>query len=278
MAKSNWSEYTHATEDIAAPGHQAVRVIRDERERRRHGADVAKRTLATSSYDTKGRLFAHATQVSRRPEDRGMGALLAADLKQYLPIGMTFYQGWIRAWDFTQGPGVDRGFKLFRLAPAEPGTLESLLAGAGPRCSTPMSARPPLARPLALCAPSHAQRRRRLRERSPRPPRTVVKDAFDGLVFVKKLTPCESPRQAKRPARKSGTDHQYSLTGSPPPFRRARALSGRPRLVVASPGSGTGCDHGPIRAVHVHDPATSFRRSPPLRARAPRSRRLDHRA
>ncbi|MEZ4302848.1 MAG: erythromycin esterase family protein, partial [Polyangiaceae bacterium] len=131
IAKSNWSEYTHATEDIAALVW-AVRVIRDERERAAAMADVAKRTLATLPPDTKVALFAHATQVSRRPEDRGMGALLAADLKkQYLPIGMTFYQGWIRAWDFTRDPGVDRGTKLFRLAPAEPGTLESLLAGAG---------------------------------------------------------------------------------------------------------------------------------------------------
>ncbi|MEZ4301707.1 MAG: erythromycin esterase family protein, partial [Polyangiaceae bacterium] len=203
IAKSNWSEYTHATEDIAALVW-AVRVIRDERERAAAMADVAKRTLATLPPDTKVALFAHATQVSRRPEDHGMGALLAADLKkQYLPIGMTFYQGWIRAWDFTKDPGAERGTKLFRLAPAEPGTLESLLAGAGASMfyadvrKAPPSLAPWFSAPLPMRSVGAAfESDRRARTR------TVVKDAFDGLVFVKKLTTVRVTETGKRPAQR----------------------------------------------------------------------------
>lgn len=200
IAKSNWSEYTQASEDAAALVWTA-RVIREDRLRSAALADVASRTLSGLPRGTKAALWAHSTQVSRRPADGGMGAILAEGLKKdYVALGMTFYQGWVRAWDFTAGPTLDHGTKLFRLPPAEPGTLEALLDGAGApmffadvrRATGPLlpwfEARLPM---RSVGTVFVSDRRARTR--------TVVKEAFDGLVFVKKLTTVRFNETGKRP-------------------------------------------------------------------------------
>lgn len=204
IAKTSWAEYTQAREDAEALV-EAVRVVRDDRHRAAAMAGVATRALASLPAGTRAVLWAHATQVSRRAADGGMGAILAGALKKdYVALGMTFYQGWIRAWDFTGGPTLEHGTKLFRLPPAEPGTLEALLETAG----APMffadvrgakgallpwfEARIPMRSAGAVFV---ADRRARAR--------TVVKEAFDGLVFVRKLTTVHFNESGRRPAQRA---------------------------------------------------------------------------
>lgn len=203
LAKSHWTEYTQAVEDAAALVW-AVRVILDGRKRSAAMADVASRTIAALPRKTKVALWTHSTQASKRAADGGVGALLAESLKKdYVALGLTFYQGWIRAWDFTAGPTTEHGTKLFRLPPAEPGSLEALLESAGAsmffadvrRAPGPilpwMEARLPMRSAGTVFV---SDRRARTR--------TVAKEAFDGLVFVRKLTTVKFNETGKRPGQR----------------------------------------------------------------------------
>jgi erythromycin esterase len=203
IARTNLAEYTTARDD-AASLVWAIRLARDPDQRSAALADLTKRTLEALPRGTRAVLWAHSSQVSRRPADGGMGALLAGSLgKDYVALGLTFYQGWVRAWDFTTGATLEHGTKLFRLPPAEPGTLEALLDTAGiPLFFADVRKAPP---PLLPWLESRLSMRnvgaafvsdRRARTR------TVVKEAFDGLVFVKKLTTVRFNETGKRPGRR----------------------------------------------------------------------------
>jgi erythromycin esterase-like protein len=119
-----------------------------------------------------------------------MGAALAEAYKSdYLAIALTFNQGWVRAWDYTSGATLEHGTKLFRLPPPGPGTLEGMLDTAGiPLFLADVRKAPPSLSPwfdarLAMWSVSAAfvnERRARTR--------TVLKEAFDGLGFVRRLS------------------------------------------------------------------------------------------
>ena len=168
----------------------AVRVYRDEAQRGAAMADLARRAVDAAPKGTRFVLWAHDAFVSKRKEDGGTGALLAAAYKaDYVAMGATFYSGWIRAWDFTTGPTTDRGTKLFRLAPAETGTLEGMLDLA----ATPIffadvrKAKAPVADWLGASLSMRSVSTAFASERRART-RVVVRDAFDALLFVKKQT------------------------------------------------------------------------------------------
>lgn len=202
-AKARHGEWAQAVDD-AASLTWAIRVYRDERQRGAALADVARRTIDAEPKGVRVAVWAHNTQVSRRPADGGMGSLLAAAYKtDYLPIGVTFYQGWIRAWDYTAGPTTDRGTKLFRLPPAEPGSLEALLETAGsPLFYADVRKAPPSLIPwFASRLPMRSVGTVFAADRHART-RTIVKDAFDALVFVHKLTTVKFNDTGKRPGRK----------------------------------------------------------------------------
>lgn len=207
-ARSSAQAWAIAEED-ALSLRWAAKVYRDESQRGAAMADLARRTidgLSPKIPPKKGPakvgtvLFAHDVFISKRKSDGGTGALLAeAYGTGYLAIGSTFYQGWIRAWDFTTGPTMARGTKLFRLPPSDPGTLESALDVAG----TPMyfadvrAAKGGLlpwmeARVSMRSAGSVFESDRRARTR------VVVKDAFDALIFVRKQTTVHYNETGKR--------------------------------------------------------------------------------
>lgn len=202
-AKARHAEWEKASDDAAAL-RWAIRVYRDERQRAPALADMARRAIASEPPGVKVAIWAHNTQISRRPDDAGMGALLAAAYRgDYVPIGSTFYQGWIRAWDYTQGFTTDRGTKLFRLAPAAPGTLEAFLEAAGhPLYYADLRKAPPsVAAWLDARLPMRSAGTVFVNERQART-RTVPREAFDALVFVHKLTTVKFTETGKRPARK----------------------------------------------------------------------------
>ncbi|MBK8254421.1 MAG: erythromycin esterase family protein [Polyangiaceae bacterium] len=203
LAKSHWIETTRAEQDAAALVW-AVRVARSEQQRPLAMADTVKRTLAELPPSTKTVIFGHISQMTKRAADGGMGTLLSDSLKKdYTALAFTFYQGWIRAWDFTQGPTVEHGTKLFRLPPSEAGTFEALLdRGGAPIFFADVRKAPPSVLPWlqtriavrSVGATFESDRRARLR--------TVVSDAFDGVVFVKKLTTVRFTETGKRPPQK----------------------------------------------------------------------------
>lgn len=203
IAKTSWAEYTQARDD-AASLVWALRVVRDPGQRSAAMADLASRTLAGLPRGARAALWTHSTQVSRRSADGGMGAILAGALKEdYVSIALTFYQGWVRAWDFTKGATLEHGTKLFRLPPAEPGTLEALLEAAGqPMFFADVRKAPgPLLAWFEARLPMRSVGTVFVTDRRARA-RTVVKDAFDGLVFVKKLSTVQLTETGKRPGRK----------------------------------------------------------------------------
>ena len=165
---------------------------------------MARRAIDAEPLGVKVAIWAHNTQISRRPADGGMGALLAAAYRgDYVPIGFTFYHGWIRAWDYTQGPTTDHGTKLFRLAPAETGTLESLLESAGhPLFYADLRKAPPSVVPwLEARLPMRSVGTVFVAERHARA-RTVPREAFDALVYVHKLTTVKFNETGMRQGRK----------------------------------------------------------------------------
>lgn len=188
-ARGGKAAFAAAREDVASL-QWAARVYRDEKARGEAMADMTLRALAGLPKGTKAVLWAHDVYVSKRRADGGMGALLADKLKSdYVAIGATFYQGWIRAWDFTQGPTTARGTKLFRLPPADPWTLEAALEAGGipmffadVRKASGGLQRWMNARVSMRSAGSVYESDRRARTH------TVPAEAFDGLVFVRKQT------------------------------------------------------------------------------------------
>ncbi len=202
-AKARYVEWQKAWDD-AASLTWAIRVYKDERQRAPALADMARRAIDAEPLGVRVAIWAHNTQISRRPADGGMGALLAAAYRgDYVPIGFTFYHGWIRAWDYTQGPTTDHGTKLFRLAPAETGTLESLLESAGhPLFYADLRKAPPSVVPwLEARLPMRSVGTVFVAERHART-RTVAREAFDALVYVHKLTTVKFNETGKRPGRK----------------------------------------------------------------------------
>jgi erythromycin esterase len=187
VGRSSAADYHLARTDALALSW-AARVYRDEAQRGPALADVARRAIEAQPRGTKVALWAHDAYVSRRKADGGMGALLAEAYKaDYVAIASTFYQGWIRAWDFTQGPTLERGTKLFRLAPADSDSLEGLLDTAGaPLFFADVRKAPPSLAPWfesrlpmrSISTVFTSDRRSRVH--------TVVKEAFDALVFVRK--------------------------------------------------------------------------------------------
>jgi erythromycin esterase len=203
IAKTSWSEYTQAVEDAAALVW-ALKVIRDDRQRAAAMADVTARALAGLPKGTRAALWSHSTQVSRRTADGGLGAILGGSLgKDYVALGFTFYQGWIRAWDFTAGPTLDHGTKLFRLPPAEVGSLEAMLETAGaPMFFADVRRAPgPILPWLEARLPMRSAGTVFVSDRMART-RTVVKEAFDGLVFIRKLTTVKQTETGKRPGQR----------------------------------------------------------------------------
>ncbi|MFO0591175.1 MAG: erythromycin esterase family protein [Polyangiaceae bacterium] len=182
----------------------AVKVYLDEAQRGPALAALAKRRVDQGPKSMRYVLLAHDAFVSKRKEDAGTGAALAAAYKNdYVAIGGTFYQGWLRAWDFTQGATTERGVKLFRLPPAEPGTLEGTLDLAG----MPLffaDVRKAKGAVLAWMDARLAMRsigtvfagERRARTR------TVAMDAFDALYFVRKQTSVTLTETGARPGGK----------------------------------------------------------------------------
>jgi erythromycin esterase len=201
-AKAGKVAYAQARNDVLAL-LWATRVYRDERLRGAAMADLARREIEAQPAGTKVMLWAHDSQVSRRKADGGMGAALEEVYKSdYVALGSTFYQGWISAWDFTTGPTMERGTKLFRLGAAESGSLESLLDAAGVSLFIADVRRAPPSLAAWFEAPLSmrnlgtsfvAERRSRTR--------TIVKEAFDGLVFVKKQTTARFTATGRRPGR-----------------------------------------------------------------------------
>lgn len=203
IAKTTWGPFNQASEDAAALVW-AARIVKDERQRAAAMADVTLRALSVLPKGTKGVLWAHSSQISKREADAGMGAVLAKELgAQYVSFGMTFYQGWIRAWDFTSGPTLEHGTKLFRFAPAEPGSLEALLDTAGSPMffadvrKAPDSLRPWLSAPLQMRNAGAVHTSEHLTRAH-----TVVAEAFDALVFIRKLTVVKFHETGKRPGRR----------------------------------------------------------------------------
>lgn len=196
-SRSSAKAVLRAKEDLLSL-QWAAKVYRDEGQRGAAMADLAKRAIDSAPKDPqksgrtlpKAILWAHDAFVSKRRADGGTGALLAEAYKSdYVAIGSTFYQGWIRAWDFTTGPTVARGTKLFRLPPSEPGTLESALDGAG----IPMFFADVRRAQGGLLPWMEARVSMRnagsvfVNERESRT-HTVLKEAFDALIFVRKQT------------------------------------------------------------------------------------------
>lgn len=179
----------------------AVKVFRDETQRGAALAALVKHRLSVGPKTMRYVLLAHDTFVSKRREDGGTGALLSADLKtDYVAVGGLFYQGWLRAWDFTGGPTRERGVKLFRLPPADPGTLEGALDAAGEPLffADVRKAKGPVLAWMEtrlsmrnVAAVFESERRARSR--------TVVKDAFDALYFVRKQTSVTLTTTGARP-------------------------------------------------------------------------------
>lgn len=195
--------YEKARDDAVALDW-AARVYRDERLRGVAMADMAKRTIDALPRGSKAMVWAHNTQISKRAADGGMGAALAEAYKaDYVAIALTFYQGWLRAWDYTSGATLERGTKLFRLAPPGPGTLEGMLDTAGtPLFLADVRKAPPSLSPwfdarLAMWsvgATFVSERRARTR--------TVLKEAFDGLGFVRKLTSATFTKTGERASKR----------------------------------------------------------------------------
>ena len=182
----------------------AVRVYLDEAQRGPALAALAKRRVERGPKSMKYVLLAHDAFVSRRKEDGGTGALLAAAYKSdYVAIGGTFYQGWFRAWDFTSEATTERGVKLFRLPPAGIDTLEGTLGIA----SAPLFFADVRKAKGSILAWTEARLSMRsigtvfAGERRART-RIVVKDAFDALYFVRKQTSVTLTGTGARPGGK----------------------------------------------------------------------------
>jgi len=200
--RSSAAAYAEARADSRALVWGA-RVYGNESLRGAAMADLAKRAIDAAPKKARVVLWTHNAQVSKRKLDGGMGAVLAEAYEaDYVSVGFTFYQGWVRAWDFTTGPTTDRGTKLFRLGPADNGTLEAVLESAG----VAMFMADVRGAPPAIAPWFEARLSLRnvgtvfVNERRSRT-RTVVKEAFDGLVFVKKLTTVKLTESGKRPGK-----------------------------------------------------------------------------
>ncbi len=155
---------------------------------------------------------AGATSFSPSPKESAMqnvaepsmGAGLSAKYgAAYLPMAFTFYQGWIRAWDFTTGPTKDRGTKLFRLPPADKGSLEGLLDLAGQQVfyADVRKAPPPLKVWFDVRIPMRNVGSVFVAPRYENT-RVVVSQSFDALVFIHKLTTVRFNETGKRPGKK----------------------------------------------------------------------------
>lgn len=151
----------------------------------------------------KAILWAHDAFVSRRKADGGTGALLEEAYKgEYVAIGSTFYQGWIRAWDFTTGPTTSRGTKLFRLPPSAPGTLESALDAAGiPMFFADVRKAKGGVLPWMEARVSMRSAGSVFVSDRDAHTHTVLKDAFDALIFVRKQTTVTFNETGRRPGK-----------------------------------------------------------------------------
>ncbi len=202
VGRTSAATFARVREDVESL-RWAVRVYRDEAQRGAAMAALSLRAVDSAPKGARFVLWAHDAFVSKRKDDGGTGAVLSATYKDgYVAMGGTFYQGWIRAWDFTAGPTTERGAKLFRLAPAESGTLEGFLDTAGAplffadvrKATGPVLAW--LDERLSMRSVSTvfvSERRARVR--------IVAKDAFDALMFVRKQTTATFTETGKRPGR-----------------------------------------------------------------------------